>query len=105
MLNLLLAVLVSALVVTGKILNYLKGPLALGAVVGFIVINFSAKAEAAVKYVDPIVAKYGQDYTSLEVLEFYGCTWSHLVILVCVIVILVAVLFKIAPRSQWSTRN
>ena len=105
MLNLIAAIIINALVALASTTNYLKGPLVMGAIgLGFIT-SLSTKAQAAVGYKDPIVERFGEHYTSLEVLQYYGYTWGHAMILVCIIVILVAVLFKIAPRSQWSARN
>lgn len=98
MLNLILAVLVQAIVALASTTNYLKGPLAVGGVVVFLITSLSSKAQAAVGYKDPLIERFGPHYTSWDVFVFYNISPMDIVGTLLAFLLAICILVWVAKR-------
>lgn len=75
----------------------------IGCIVGLIIMSFGSGAHASVSlYQDPIAMQYGTDYTSWDVICFYGRDVWKIILLMSIPVIAIAVAWIMCPRDQYT---
>lgn len=93
MLNLVSAVVMNGVVVLFSIIKAVVAQLVIGIVVGILVLTMASGAHASVGYVDPIVMQFGTNYTSYEVITYYGRDCWKILFMLFIIVVCVAYLW------------